>query len=75
MFKKIYSKINTKIVDIGWWNETVLFITRGNGALTLCSSYDLSYLMGHNEWLNPYAHLYAYQKNGFLVLDVSCFFL
>jgi hypothetical protein len=72
MFKKIYTKIDTRAFDIGWWNEKVLIITRGTGILTLCSSHDLSDLMGQNqEWLNPYAHLYSYPKNGFLVLDVS----
>ena len=70
-FKQIYSEPDFRVSDIGWWSTKVLILSRGTGLLSLVSSEDLSNLMGRNQqWLGPFASLYPYHKNGFIILEV-----
>ena len=74
-FKQIYKDADYRVIDIGWWNKKVLILTRGTGLLSLVSSSDLSNLMGRNQqWVTPYASLFPYQKNEFIILNCYCTF-
>ncbi len=74
LFKEIFNEIDNRVNDIGWWNETVLILTRGSGLLSLVSSQALTDLMGGNhQWLSPYPSLYPFLKNEFIILEVIIF--
>lgn len=48
-------------------------MTRGTGLLSLVAKDDLSSLMGRNQqFLSPFASLYAHSTNGFIILDCAC---
>ncbi len=71
-FKQIYVDADYRVCDVGWWNDKVLINSRGTGLLSLVAAHDLSSLMGRSQqWVTPYACLYPYVPDEFIILNVS----
>ena len=72
LFKQIYGDFDYRVCEVGWWNDKVLINNRGTGLLSLVAVNDLSSLMRRSQqWVTPFASLYPYVPNEFIILNVS----
>ncbi|KAK3097270.1 hypothetical protein FSP39_008222 [Pinctada imbricata] len=60
------------LLDVNWWSNSALILSRCTGAVTVSSSYTLKNLLGTSpEWFEPASRVTAVHDGGFLGLEVD----
>ncbi|XP_033750641.1 neuroblastoma-amplified sequence-like [Pecten maximus] len=60
------------LIDVNWWNNEAVTLSRGTGAVTVSSSSTLKNLLGTSpEWFEPSSRVTAVHDGGFLGLEVE----
>ncbi|XP_069137324.1 NBAS subunit of NRZ tethering complex-like [Argopecten irradians] len=60
------------LIDVNWWNNEAVTLSRGTGAVTVSSADTLKNLLGNSpEWFEPSSRVTAVHDGGFLGLEVE----
>ncbi|XP_060067245.1 NBAS subunit of NRZ tethering complex-like [Ylistrum balloti] len=60
------------LIDVNWWNNEAMTLSRGTGAVTVSSASTLKNLLGTSpEWFEPSSRVSAVHDGGFLGLEVE----
>ncbi|XP_021365609.1 neuroblastoma-amplified sequence-like [Mizuhopecten yessoensis] len=60
------------LIDVNWWNNEAVTLSRGTGAVTVSSASTLKNLLGTSpEWFEPSSRVTAVHDGGFLGLEVE----